>query len=448
MDRRYGGMRQPTPLRSRGTAPVGRAPARQPQGTLWQRLFAVTPDNEQVTRAHRPDYVLLLIILALLAIGTVVVYSIGPAMAAEKGDTSSAVVVRQLIAIGAGLVVFALCSRVPFRAWKHAAPWLLITATILTIITFITPLNEDYQAHRWIRVGGFSFQSVEAVKFALLVWGAGFFARQASLGRLNDWHDSLKYVLTIVGVTAVVVALLQSDLGSTVVLMAMLAVMLFVSGLNWRNLGIALAIAAVAFSVFILAGGSYRIERLMTFTNQSQDCSDDGYQACQALIAVGSGGMVGLGLGNSVQAYGYLPEAEDDSIFAIYAEKFGFIGVAVLLGLLVGLYSRLKRIADRAPDNFSRLFVLGVFVWLAVQAFMNIGAMLGILPLKGITLPLISAGGSSVVVILAVLGVVFQISRYTNMNRQSSVERGNGNEDSGNRGRVGRPRYTTYSGRR
>jgi cell division protein FtsW len=415
---------------------------------LWQRLFAVTPDDGQVTRAHRPDYVLLLIILALLAIGTVVVYSIGPAMAAEKGETGSAVIVRQLAAIGVGLLVFVISSRVPFRVWKHAAPWLLMAAAALTLITFLTPLNDDYQAYRWIRIGDFSFQSVEAVKFALLVWGAGFFARQASLGKLNDWHDSLKYVVAIVGVTAVVVAILQRDLGSTAVLMAMLAIMLFASGLSWRNLGIAAVIIVAAFGVFIMAGGSYRMERLTTFTNQSQDCNDDGYQACQALIAVGSGGMIGLGLGNSVQAYGYLPEAEDDSIFAIYAEKFGFVGVAVLLGLLVALYTRLKRIADRAPDNFSRLFVLGVFVWLAVQAFMNVGAMLGILPLKGITLPLISAGGSSVLVIMAVLGIVFQISRYTNMSRQSSVERGSSHDDSGDRRRVRGARYATYSGRR
>jgi len=223
---------------------------------------------------------------------------------------------------------------------------------------------------------------------------------------------------------------------------------LFASGLSWRNLGIVAVLAVLALSIFIAVGGSYRLERLTTFANQSQDCSDDGYQACQALIAVGSGGMAGLGLGNSVQAYGYLPEAEDDSIFAIYAEKFGFVGVAVLLGLLLTLYTRLKNIADRAPDNFSRLFVLGVFVWLTVQAFMNIGAMLGLLPLKGITLPLISAGGSSVLVILAVLGIVFQISRYTNMNRQSTVERGNSHDDSGDRRRVRGARYATYSGRR
>lgn len=439
------------PARRPTRARPATAPARRDSmgvSSFWHRLFAVVPDEPQVTRAHRPDYVLLLVIIALLAIGTIVVYSIGPAMAAEKGETGGAVVMRQLVAIIAGLIVFFICSRVPFRMWKHAAPWLLMAAGILTLITFVTPLNEDYQAHRWIRIGNFSFQSVEAVKFALLVWGAGFFARQASLGRLNDWHDSLKYVVAIVGVTAVVVAVLQSDLGSTAVLIAMLAVMLFASGLSWRNLGIASVLIVAALGIFIAIGGSYRIERLTTFANSSQDCNDDGYQACQALIAVGSGGMVGLGLGNSVQAYGYLPEAEDDSIFAIYAEKFGFIGVAVLLGLLLTLFTRLRNIADRAPDNFSRLFVLGVFVWLTVQAFMNIGAMLGLLPLKGITLPLISAGGSSVLVIMAVLGIVFQISRYTNMNRQSSVERGSSHDDSGDRRRVRGARYATYSGRR
>jgi len=128
---------------------------------------------------------------------------------------------------------------------------------------------------------------------------------------------------------------------------------------------------------------------------------------------VGSGGPVGLGLGRSVQAYGYLPEAENDAIFAIYAEKFGFVGVTVLLALYVAFFARLKRIVDRAPDNFSRLVVTGVLVWLAMQSFINIGAMIGLLPLKGITLPLISDGGSSVLLTLAALGLVFQVSRYT-----------------------------------
>src|SRR5690606_9843884 len=140
----------------------------------------------------------------------------------------------------------------------------------------------------------------------------------------------------------------------------------------------------------------YRRDRLMTFLHPERDCLNAGYQACQALIAVGSGGVLGLGLGNSVQAYGYLPEAANDSIFAILAEKFGFLGVVGLLVLLGTFFTRLKRIMERTPDLYTRLLITGVFVWLASQSIINIGAMLGLLPLKGITLPFISYGGTSV----------------------------------------------------
>lgn len=157
----------------------------------------------------------------------------------------------------------------------------------------------------------------------------------------------------------------------------------------------------------------------MAYLHPSADCQGSGYQACQALIAVGSGGMVGLGLGSSVQAYGYLPEAANDSIFAIYAEKFGFIGSIVLLALFAALFARIKAIAERTPDTFTRLVVVGIFVWLSVQSIINIGAMIGLLPLKGITLPFISYGGTSVIFSLAAVGILFQASHYTAYSRMS-----------------------------
>lgn len=421
-----------------------RPPLTQARGGMTAGTSAPDPVN---IRQHRPDYVLLLLMLVLLAVGTVVVYSIGPAMAEDKGTTGNGIVTRQLIAVGVGLLAFFVCSRIPFSFWKHAAMPLLVVAGVLTLITLILPVNAEYPAHRWIRLGGFSFQSVEVVKLALLAWAAGLLAYRQTKEEVNNWHKTLKlFVFTLVGV-GIIVAGLQSDFGSTVVIVAMMLVLLIAAGLKLRYVATALAALAIG-ALLLIAPSDYRRDRIATFVNPERDCAAAGYQSCQALIAVGSGGMIGLGLGNSVQAYGYLPEAENDSIFAIYAEKFGFLGVAVLLGLLVTLYTRLKRIADRAPDEFSRFFVLGVLVWLSVQAIMNIGAMLGLLPLKGITLPLISYGGSSVLVIMAVLGIVFQVSRYTNMNRQSSVERGSSHDDSGDRRRVRGARYATYSGRR
>lgn len=184
----------------------------------------------------------------------------------------------------------------------------------------------------------------------------------------------------------------------------------------------------------------------MTFLHPEQDCQDAGYQACQALIAVGSGGLIGKGLSQGAQANGYLPEAANDSIFAIMAEKFGFVGVTLLVCLFMALFSRLKNILERAPDNFSRFVVTGVLAWLSTQAFINIGAMIGLLPLKGITLPFISYGGTSIIFVLAALGLVFQVSRYTTFGVNTEIE-GNSHEGTSDWRRDRRP-YNANPGRR
>jgi cell division protein FtsW len=248
--------------------------------------------------------------------------------------------------------------------------------------------------------------------------------------------------------TGIVIAGLQSDLGSFGVIVAIMIVMAFVAGLPMKRILIFGAIVLVGLTIAI-ASTPYRRERLATFFNPERDCLVSGYQACQALIAVGSGGIIGLGLGRSVQAYGYLPEAENDSIFAIYAEKFGFIGVAVLLGLFAAFFTRIKKIAERAPDDFSRLVVVGILVWLSAQTIVNIGAMIGLLPLKGITLPLVSYGGSSVLMVMAALGVVFQVSRHTlySVPENVGLTGGSGYDNSRNGRRI-RGAYYPASGRR
>lgn len=371
-------------------------------------------DGGTAIRKHAPDYWLLILTLALLGLGLVVVYSIGPALALGTKVSGNTFVTRQIIAIIIGLVMFVIASRIPMRIWKQLYIPIIVAAGVLTVITLILPVNPDYPAHRWVRIAGLSFQSVELLKFALVLWLAGFLVYRAERGTLDDFSQTWQPLLIVLVGVGIVVAGLQSDLGSAAVIMAIMLGMLFTAGVSIKRVAVVLAIVLVGGLLFINSS-DYRRQRVSTFLNPSINCasSESGYQACQALIAVGSGGMMGLGLGNSVQAYGYLPKAENDSIFAIYAEKFGFIGTTVLLGLLLALFSRLKRIADGAPDMYSRLVVMGILVWLSTQAIVNIAAMIGLLPLKGITLPLISYGGSSVLMVLVVLGVVFQISRYT-----------------------------------
>lgn len=422
-------------------------------GAVTRRTPTFTQDRSQAQqpRRHRPDYWLLILTLALIAVGIIVVFSISPALEVENGVSANYYVTRQLIAVGLGAVIFGIAATIPLQHWRKLAMPLLITAGIATLITLILPVNEQYPAHRWIRFGGFSLQSVELLKFALIMWLAGFFAWRMENRKMADFGKTLKpLAIGLVG-AGIIVAGLQSDLGSFGVIVAVAGVMAFVAGLPMKRI---LAIAAIIIIGVVIAVSStpYRRDRLAAFVHPERDCLVSGYQACQALIAVGSGGMIGLGLGRSVQAYGYLPEAENDSIFAIYAEKFGFVGVTVLLGLLAAFFTRIKRIAERAPDDFSRLMVIGILVWLSTQTIINIGAMIGLLPLKGITLPLISYGGSSVLFVMAALGVVFQVSRYSLYSipeaGNDEVNGGTGRYENRSNGRRVRGAYNPAAGRR
>jgi cell division protein FtsW len=384
---------------------------------LAGRDITGSSDSSQLGRKHRPDYWLLILSLALLVVGVIVVYSISPALGKAHDVSDNFFVVRQVISIAIGGVAFFITSKMPIRRWRQLCIPLIVIAGATTLLALIMPVNAQYPAHRWIRLGSFSFQSVELLKFAILIWLAGMLADRVHAGTITNTAKTLQPILIgLVGV-GLVVAGVQSDLGSMAVIIAMIGVMAFVAGLPMKKL---LLVGVVVGALVIMAVSTtpYRRARLATFIHPTADCQSAGYQACQALITVGSGGLGGLGLGRGVQAYGYLPEAANDSIFAVYAEKFGFIGVTVLIGLFAAFFYRLKSLAARAPDPTSRLIIMGILAWLATQTVINMGAMLGLLPLKGITLPLVSYGGTSVVFIMAAIGVIFHISKYTSYSPQ------------------------------
>lgn len=378
------------------------APRRRPQFQLSQASLG---------RKHRPDYWLLILCAALLAIGLVVVYAISPALSAANHVGPNYYVGKQLLAIGLSLVAFMVTARLPLRWWQQAYKPLLIAAGAVTLLALVIPVNPAYPAHRWVRLGSLSFQSVELVKFAVMVWLAGFLAERLRRGDIRSTQLTLKPIIIALAVAGVVIVGIQSDLGSAGVLVAIMATMAYVAGLPLGRIALVGGVV-LALAVLVVSATPYRRARLESFLHPQTNCQNGGYQACQALIAVGSGGTIGLGLGSSVQAYGYLPEAANDSIFAIYAEKFGFVGAIILLAVFMAFFTRLKSIAERLSDDFSRLLVVGVLAWLSVQTFINIGAMIGLLPLKGITLPFISYGGTSVVFAAAAVGLVFQASQY------------------------------------
>jgi len=391
------------------------------------------------TRRHRPDYWLLILTSLLLVIGLVVVYSISPGLAASENISQSYFVTKQLIDVGLGVIVFVIASQIPLQAWRRYATPLIAIAVLGSLVVMVTPLNALYPAHRWIRLGSFSFQIAELIKLALIVWLSRFLTERLQAGKLNSMKETFQPLLAILLIIGVVVAKFQSDFGSAAVMVMIMGLMAFSAGIALRRIGIIL-VAVLMFGVLAISTSAYRRQRVATFLHPQSNCQGSGYQACQALIAVGSGGIFGLGLGYSVQAYGYLPEPSNDSIFAIIGEKFGFIGSVMLVGLYGLFITRLMRIAQKTVDIFSRLIVVGVLAWLSTQLVINIGAMIGLLPLKGITLPLISQGGTSIIFLTAALGLVFQISRYTSYDAVEPKNNGpqNGTDDYSDRRRVGR----------
>jgi len=411
----------------------------RPSVTGPRRRSQILSVELKLGRKHRPDYWLLIWCAALLAIGLVVVYAISPALSASNHVSANYYVTKQLLAIGLSLVAFVITARIPLKWWRQAYKPLLAVAGLATLLAMIIPVNPSYPAHRWVRLGSFSFQSVELVKFAIMVWLAGFLAERIKQGTIRNSKLTLQPILIALAIVSVIIVGVQSDLGSAGVMIAMIATMAYVAGLP---LGRIILIGSGVLLMLVLAVyvTPYRRDRLESFLHPGSNCQTSGYQACQALIAVGSGGTIGLGLGSSVQAYGYLPEAANDSIFAIYAEKFGFVGSVILLGVFVAFFTRLKSIAERLPDDFSRLLVVGVLAWLSVQTFINVGAMIGLLPLKGITLPFISYGGTSVVFAAAAVGLAFQASQYAAYNTPRLVD------DTANRRGLldNTPRRTSY----
>jgi len=394
-------------------------------------------------RRHRPDYILPILSLVLMVIGLITVFAISPALAAQNNVSDSYYVSKQVIAIGLGIMAFVIVGNVSPLWWRRAEKPLIIAAVVASVLVRL--LGEQVNgAYRWIQIGGFSFQVAELIKFALIIWLAGFLADRIRDDSLKDFNKTLRPLLIALAVIGALVAVLQSDLGSAAVMIAIMSAMVFVAGMPMKK--VLLVAVVIAIGVFLaISTSGYRRSRVETFLNPTADCQGAGYQSCQALIAVGSGGMFGLGLARSVQAYGYLPEAANDSIFAIYAEKFGFLGSAVLIGLFVALFARIMKIFERAPDAYMRLLVAGVLAWLSTQAIINIGAMVGLLPLKGITLPFISYGGTSIMFVSAAVGLAFAVSRYTSFRISLDTKEGGQRHENTSSRRRQRGAYYTFS---
>lgn len=399
---------------------------------LWSRWRGPS------TRRHRPDYGLLVYLATITALGLIVQYVVSPALSRQtSGVSENYYFFEHLISVLVGLVAFFVAYKLPIKNWVGLTPLIFVGG----LVGILLALASAGAGSRWIQVGGLSFQPVEVIKLAFVL---GLPLLVASLAK-DTWSDGfawrpLKPLIWLIGLVTFLVVIMQRDLGSMLVIMAITGGILFIGGVSSRLIAVSLAVALLAVSFFI-ASTPYRRDRFNTFLNPAADCLNEGYQTCQALVGVGSGQLFGRGVGRSVQVYGYLPEAGNDSIFAIYAEIFGFVGSVALVVLYYKLLAKMYLIAKKS-EEILRLIVVGVMFWLAVQSVMNIGAMIGLLPLKGITLPLISAGGSSIVFVLFGLGLILQISSYTMYSNE--------NTSSNNRldgRRIRRTRHTSSGGR-
>lgn len=390
-------------------------------------------------RRHRPDYGLILITGILLLLGLVLIYSISPALQQRSHEPISEYhfIYRQLTFIGIGLTAFMFGAKLPLSIWRKLLPFLLILS-IMSLILLPLIGTEANGAKRWIDIGWFWFQPAELVKFTLIIYLANFLSERARLEKITDRSYTLWPFMGVLLGVGLFVVVLQKDLGTMISIVFIALTMLYMSGVSMRDFIVTCA-TLVGLGVGSVIMFPHRLSRITAFLHPEKNTESTSYHINQALIAIGSGGWLGRGLGKSVQVFGYLPEPANDSIFAILAEKFGFIGSLFVLLLYGALFIRVLKIIPRAPNQFTRLITSGVFAWLLGHVVINIGAMVGILPLTGITLPFISLGGSSMVFILSGLGIVFNISRYTDLS--PVLNGGKLNARTALRGRHGRPRY-------
>lgn len=372
-------------------------------------------------RKHKSDRLIGVLTLFLLLIGLIVIYAIGPMrvnyMNAAYGTEMSTdfYFVRQLINVVLALVAFFIAFKFPYEKLRKLSKIILGLGLIACAALAVFALAGnglakcELGACRWFNLGSLgSFQPAELLKIGLVLYLAQLAAERKKEGKLNssDFFVPLG-VVSALALFFVIVA--QKDFGSGAVLIAIIVAIVFLSGVEMKKILMVFGILAVS-GVFLIVTSAHRMERVTTFLNGE---GADSYHIENAEIAIGTGGLFGVGVGNSVQATGYLPESINDSVFAVMGETFGFLGLMAVVGIFTVLLLRIMKIAENGYEEEHRLVAVGVFGWVASQMVINVMAMTGLIPLTGITLPLLSYGGTSMLFAAAALGVCLQLSCYT-----------------------------------
>ncbi len=359
--------------------------------------------------SNKMDRILLMIVIALVLIGLAMLYSASTVTSYKNFGNTSYYFVHQLL-YGAliGSAALYICSRLDYHIWQKMIPLVLLVALILLMLVKVPGIGFAANgATRWIHLGFITFQPAELAKFAIILYTAGWLAKQQT--KIKDFYFGLFPALTIIGLFAALI-IWQPDMGTMLSLVATAMIMLFAGGMQLRYFAMVGGFSVAALMLLIKLE-PYRARRITTFLNPSFDPQGIGYQVNQALIAIGSGGLWGYGYGLSRQKHNYLPEAIGDSIFAVMSEELGLLRVLVILAIFIALALRGFQIAMRAPDLFGKLLAVGIVSTIIVQVCINIAAISGLIPLTGIPLPFFSYGSTAMIIMLAEIGILLNISR-------------------------------------
>jgi cell division protein FtsW len=375
---------------------------------LWRNIWHPLSGD---SGPHQPDYVLLILTGIIIFFGLLMLSSATSVKGfQEQGDTYY--FIKQQITRGLipGAILYLLFIRIPFiKLKKFNWLWLAATLVLLTVV-FIPGLRVIINGSKsWVSIAGVTLQTSEMAKLTFIIYLAIWLeSKQKSI---TDFRHTFIPFLILLGIVCGLI-LLQPDMGTMLIFLMVATIMYFTAGMKLAHIGILAGLSGLVVAVMVKLA-PYRLERLVTFLHPDFDTQGAGYQLKQALIAVGSGGWFGLGLGQSRQKFNYLPEVAADSIFAIIAEEWGFIFCLFLLALYLMVCVRGLRIAKHAPDTFSKLVTTGIISWITIQSVVNIGAIIGVMPLTGLPLPFISLGGSNLAVVMMALAIVTNISKYT-----------------------------------
>ncbi|OGG14864.1 cell division protein FtsW [Candidatus Gottesmanbacteria bacterium RIFCSPHIGHO2_01_FULL_46_14] len=350
------------------------------------------------------DRLLLVIVSVICVVGILMVYNSSVAIAQRDFSDQYYFAKEQLKWLLVGSIGLIIAAKIDYTRWYQWSLPLLLGTIVLLLAVFVPGIGVGAQgAHRWINLGFTTLQPAELAKFSIIIYLSAWLSKPEK-GRFGAFALLMAMVVGLV--------VIEPDLGTAVVILAVSVLMYYYSGAPIAHFLVMIPVLVAGGGVLAIVA-PYRFARLTTFFNPQADPLGASYQIRQILLALGSGGLFGVGIGKSRQKYEYLPEANTDSIFAIIGEELGFVGSVVIIGLLLMLIWRGFRIAKYAPDSFGRLLALGIASWIAVQAGINLSAMVALVPLTGIPLPFISYGGSSLIILLVSVGILLNISKHS-----------------------------------